>query len=112
MSRKDRVESLIKRELAGLLMRIGHRSLSLMSIISVELSSDLSSAKVYYSLFGPEADVDRTQNYLRKSAGYIKGELGKAIHLKHIPNLRFYYDNSLEKGDELIQKIDSLGPSS
>lgn len=111
MSRKDRVEALIRKTLSEVLMQIGHRALSLMSITAVKMSNDLSSARVYYSVFGTNADPEKTQQYLKKSAGYIKGELGKAIHLKTIPNLRFYYDDSLQRGDALIGKIDALGPS-
>jgi len=109
MSRIDRVEELIKQEIANILIKKAndHR-IGFISIQKVKVTKDLSHAKVFYSQIGSDEEKKKTYRALRSASNYIKGELGKVISLKTIPTLRFIFDESIERGVELANKIKGL----
>ena len=83
MSRRDRLESLLKREISTILQtKIQDDRIGFISIISVSLNSDLKIAKVFYSLFGKLDERQKTHKVLEGISGLVKGELGKVLHLK------------------------------
>lgn len=108
MSRLDRIDSLLKKEISAVIQHKLDAKIGFLSITEVDVNKDLSHAKVYYSMIGSEEDKEKTHKALVKAAGYIKGEVGKVVRLKKIPTLRFIYDNSLERGNVITQKINSL----
>jgi len=74
----------------------------LITITEVEVSADLSGARVYYSLF--ESDAEKRSlidTSLKNKAGDFRGELGLNLHLKRIPRLYFIYDETEEKAADL-----------
>lgn len=93
-------------------------STGLVSVTAVDVSGDGSIATIFltYLPFG-EVDEDKIAenrkevlSAMEKSKGLIKREIGQQIKLRHIPNLIFKFDNSLEYGrhiDELIEKVKS-----
>ena len=108
MSRIDRVESLLRQEIAKVLQDKLRDELGFISITVVRVSKDLSSARVYYSQLGSIEDKRASFEILKKKAKWIKGELGRVLRLKTIPNLRFLYDPSLSDGDQILQNIDAI----
>lgn len=74
------------------------------TMTGIQLSNDLRSAKIYYSIFGEKELVARTQAGLDSAKGYIKRELGRRMALKYVPDITFIYDTSLETGSR-IEKI-------
>ena len=107
--RLERISALLKIEISRILRQtINDPKIGFISIIEIKLSKDLGIAKVYYSQIGTEQEKEETLERLKKVRGVIKGELGRVLHLKTIPNLRFVYDASLEKGVDLVQKINDL----
>jgi len=108
MSRIERLNSLIKQEIAAILRKFDDAKVRLVSIIDVEISKDLTLAKVYYSQIGSDEDKKKTYWRLKTSARFIKGEIGKVIHIRTIPNLVFIYDESLERGDRVLEKLKQL----
>ena len=114
MNRIKRVEALIKEEIASILHKKIHNTrIGFVSIIDIKISKDLSHARVFYSQIGTEDEKEETFKNLKKAAKFIKGEVGKVIRVKTIPNLRFIPSDSLEKGSELVRKINALNtPSS
>ena len=78
------------------------------TLTSVEVSRDLSVAKVFYSVLGDE-DVQRTaQRGLENVAGFLRGEAGRRMRLRTIPQLRFHFDASLERGQRIEQLLREL----
>ena len=76
------------------------------SLTAVDLSRDLSVARVYYSMLDPDADPVPVQAGLEKAAGFLRGKLGRAIKVRHVPELRFEHDDSAAEGQRLSDLIE------
>ncbi|PKO83613.1 MAG: ribosome-binding factor A [Betaproteobacteria bacterium HGW-Betaproteobacteria-11] len=110
-ARSDRISEQVRRELADLLRfhlkdpRIAAK-LALVTVTDVEVTPDYAHAKVFYtSMAGEEANVILDEG-LKRSAGFLRRELGRRIRLHQIPELHFIYDESIERGARLSQLID------
>ncbi len=66
----------------------------LMTITKVEMSSDGRYAKIGVSFVGGEGDPDVAVAALVRSAGFLRGEVGRRLGLRHAPELRFVHDHS------------------
>jgi ribosome-binding factor A len=114
-SRSDRVAQQMQRELSELIrMEIKDpRMGGLVTITDVEVTRDLSHAKVFYTLMSGEDE--ETWKTLNRSAGFLRNELGRRIKLFKMPDLHFHYDHSIEQGmslDKLIdQAMKTTGPA-
>jgi ribosome-binding factor A len=108
MSRMVRVESLIKQEIARIIQQDFRSNLGLISLTGIKLANDFSTAIVYYSHLGSESEKRKALDKLNRSAPFVKGQLGKHIRLKRIPDIRFRLDDSLERGFNAIKRLDSL----
>jgi ribosome-binding factor A len=75
------------------------------SVTAVEVSRDLSHATVWFSLLDPEADPAPAAAALARAAGLIRGKLGRAMYIRHVPELHFRHDESLERGARLSDLI-------
>jgi ribosome-binding factor A len=76
------------------------------SLTAVDLSRDLSVAKVYFSLLDPDADPAPAEDGLKRAAGFLRSKLGAALKVRHIPELRFVHDDSIAHGAEIARLID------
>lgn len=109
-SRMKRVEALMLQSIPTIIkQKINDERIGFISFTGVEIAKDLSVAKVYYSQIGSDEEKERTFKGLCSAAGAIKGYLSNIVQLKRIPNLRFFYDDSLERGAETLRKINELG---
>jgi ribosome-binding factor A len=101
------VAELIQRELSDLLRReVRDPRVGMITITAVDVSPDLSHAKVFFTLL-EEKDKDTTIQGLQRAAGYLRTQIAHRIKLYTTPELRFLYDESVERGDRLSQLIDS-----
>ena len=111
-SRSQRLGAQVLRTLSELLrFEAKDPSLSRVSLTAVDLSRDLSVAKVYYSLLDPEQDPRPVQEGLHRASGFLRGRLGKELDIRHVPDLRFAHDDSIAHGAELSRLIDSARDS-
>jgi ribosome-binding factor A len=108
MSRIIRVESLLKQEISTIIQKDFRSNLGLVSITGVKVAKDLANATVYFSHFGIESERKKATEKLKKAAFFIKKQLGQTVRLKRIPNLIFKFDDSLERGSQLLQKINQI----
>ena len=110
MSRKDRVEALVKQEIAHIVQTklSNNTKIGFITILRVELSNDLANAKIFYSQIGSDLEKKQTRKALMNSTKFVKFELGKALRLKIIPNIRFVFDEALEKAFNVINKLNKL----
>jgi ribosome-binding factor A len=106
MIRRDRVASVLVREISDIVMReIKDPRIGFITITSVDLSPDLKSAKVYFSCLG---DKPKSLQTLTHAKGFIRSSLAHRMRLRTVPELDFEIDNSYEHGkkiDELFEKI-------
>jgi ribosome-binding factor A len=108
-SRTQRVGGQIQRELAQIIQQeLRDPRLGLVTISAVEMSKDMSHAKVYITLMNPDQDVDGTLKVLKKASGFLRRALGKRIVLRVLPELHFVYDRSLERGLRVDALLDSV----
>ena len=84
------------------------RVAGLTSVTEVQVTRDLHYASVYVSIFGTTEDKEKTLQALNGAAGYIRSEVGKRIRLRHIPEITFSLDNSIEYGARIENVIKTL----
>ncbi len=78
----------------------------LTSVTRVEISRDLEWANVYVSVFDDQGAQNKTMQALQNASGYIQTLLAKALPIRQCPHLNFRLDESLKKGDQVMQMID------
>jgi ribosome-binding factor A len=78
------------------------------TVSAVELSGDLSVARVFFSSLEPDADPKPPLMALEKAAGFLRGRLGRELRLRKVPQLRFSHDESAGRGLELTHLIDAV----
>ena len=106
-SRTLRVGEQIRRELAELIRNeVKDPRVGMVTISDVEVTKDLAHAKVFFSVLGSESDVAASAEGLHRAAGFLRRELGKVMRLRVVPELRFVYDDTQERGTRLSALID------
>lgn len=111
MSRRtERTGKLIQREISALLERgVNDPRLSkFVSVTEVILSADLRHAKVYVSTLGGEVNKDDLLAGFNNASGFLRRELAIHLGLKHMPELSFHYDDSIERGARLLKLMGEL----
>ena len=105
--RPQKLGDQIQRELADLLAReLRDPGVGMITITSVDVSPDISHAKVFFTMLEKNR-LEDTLHGLRRAAGFLRSQLAKRIKLYTTPELRFEYDASVEHGDRLSRLIDS-----
>ena len=106
-ARPQKLGDLIQRELSELVQReLRDPRVGMITLTSVDVSPDLSHAKFFYTTLDP-AHVDQAAQGLKRAAGFLRSQLAKRIMMYTTPELRFAYDESVERGDRLSRLIDS-----
>ena len=125
--RVQRVADQIQRELASLIqMEVSDPRVGMVSVTGVEVSRDLAHAKVFVtvlntltddseinkSTLSEPGDLDKLEikeniDALNKAAGFLRSLLAKRLSTRSVPKLRFHYDSSIERGQQLSSLIDS-----
>jgi ribosome-binding factor A len=110
--RVERVNSLIRQELSELLQRQvkDPRLGDFLAVTEVITSPDLKYARVFVSRIGSEEEKQKTLSTLASASGFFRRELAKRLKMRHIPELSFEWDNSIEQGNHLLQLIDKVTP--
>ena len=109
--RIERVNSLIRQEISELLLqhikdpRLGN---NFISVTEVKTSSDLKHSKVYVSSITTEEEKEKVLKALSSASGFIRKELSRRLKLRYTPELVFQWDNSLERGDQILKLIDEV----
>ena len=105
--RTRRIAELLQRELAGVIQRELHDPrIGQLTLTSVDVAPDLSHAKVYITQLSGIARAPETLKVLNKAAGFLRHALRERVELRVIPQLRFMYDESVEKGAAISSLID------
>ena len=107
--RADRVGGQVKKELCDLLRKeIRDPRLDSVTIMGVDLSDDLRSARVFFSVAQEEeARVDALAGF-KSASGYLKRRLSTRLELKYTPELRFIYDESLDRATDLNKLLKTI----
>ncbi|WP_290783841.1 30S ribosome-binding factor RbfA [Halomonas sp.] len=106
--RTDRVADQLQKELAVLIQReIKDPRLGMVTVSGVEVSRDLGYADVHVTLLGEDTPEQIKENLkvLKQAAGFLRSQIAKRIKLRHVPELRFHYDESVVRGQRLSSLI-------
>ena len=76
------------------------------SLTAVDLSKDLSVARIYFSLLNPDDDPQPALDGLQRAAGFLRSKLGSTLTVRHMPELRFVHDDSIAHGVAITRLID------
>lgn len=108
-NRGFRVADQIQRDLAELIAReLKDPRVGMVTINAVEVTPDYAHAKVFYtSLAGAEHEREIARG-LSHAASFLRRELGRRLHIHHIPELHFVFDASVERGSRLSHLIDEV----
>ena len=112
-SRAHRVAGLLRAELMELLLRGGLRDKAVADayITDVAFTDDLRHARVYFRLTRPTLGAKDRENALaalEKAAGYLRRELGPRLQLQYMPDLKFFWDDGLDRAAAVDAVLDEI----
>ena len=108
-NRPDRVAEAIRDELSQLLAREVHDpGVGFITLTRVKMSPDLQAARVYYTTMGDEKAQRETAKALKRAAPFLRRQLGQRIRLRRVPEVAFFYDESIAQGDRIEQILQEL----
>jgi ribosome-binding factor A len=104
-SRSARVGDQIRTDIAELLAREVHDpGIGFLTITHVQVTPDLQQARVYYTTLGDDKVRRDSQRALERASPFLRRQLGRRLRLRRIPELRFFFDETIERQDR-IEKI-------
>ena len=96
-------------EVADILMRkIKDPRVRSVTVTDVELTNDLRIARVFVTALGDEAETKDVFAGLSKASGFVRGELGRRLTLRYLPEVVFVKDDSGPRGDRVLQLLDEI----
>ena len=109
--RPEKVAHLMRREVADILERKlrDPRLGSTVTVTDVQITHDLSFARIFVTVLGDEEARSRAMETLKRATGFVRHELGDRLDLREVPELRFEYDDSLDRGhrvEDLLRKLE------
>ncbi|WP_165394488.1 30S ribosome-binding factor RbfA [Pseudoxanthomonas winnipegensis] len=112
--RTDRVSAQLRRELGTLVHEaMREHGLPSVSVSDVEVTRDLAHAKVFVTALMPERSTEAVKG-LKELAPQIRYALARAVKMRHVPELHFHYDDSVDRGEriETLLRENPLPPES
>ncbi|QYR19730.1 30S ribosome-binding factor RbfA [Paenibacillus sp. sptzw28] len=107
--RVGRVGEQLKKELSQIIQtELKDPRIGFITVTGVEVTSDLSQARVFLSVLGSDEQKEETLKALARGTGFLRSELGKRIRLRHTPELLFKFDSSIEYGSRIESLLDQI----
>ena len=110
-TRVDRLSQQMQQEIAVILQREikDPRLHTMITVSDVDVSRDLSHAKIFVTFLGLEADkVKVNLDILNDACGYIRSLIAKRIQARIVPTIRFYFDQSLDQGIRMANLVEQV----
>ncbi|CAA0094306.1 30S ribosome-binding factor RbfA [Zhongshania aliphaticivorans] len=107
-SRTARIADFLKRELGSFIQKeLRDPRLGMVSVIDAQVSRDLSHAKIYVTVMGKNTAEEAKESLavLNKAAGFLRSQVAKINNARTTPQLRFYYDTSVNRGQHISKLI-------
>ncbi|MBR3925807.1 MAG: 30S ribosome-binding factor RbfA [Akkermansia sp.] len=105
--RLDKVNELMKREIGSFIQKEFEWNGTIVSILQVEITEDLKEGRVWVGVVGRMAPAQVIEK-LTKNRGVIQKAVSKRVVLRNTPRLTFKYDNSAQRGVELVNLLDDI----
>ncbi len=110
--RTERVGDQIRMEIADILTRrVKDPRVGFVTITAVDVSADLKQAWVYVTVLQQGPQETETLDVLARAEGFIKGELGRRLKLRYVPDLKFVKDTSVDRVSRVLHLLDEVRPS-
>ncbi len=104
----ERINHMIREEVSKILMlELKDERFKIVTVTDCDTANDLSYCKVYVTVLDEEKRDDILKA-LNKASGFIRSELAKRIEIRHIPELKFFYDESISYGENIEKIIDKI----
>jgi ribosome-binding factor A len=108
-SRPQRVADQIRTEIGQLLTRDVHDpGIGFVTITRVQVSGDIQQARVYYTALGDDTARRNSARALERATPFLRRQIGARLRLKRVPELRFFYDESIAGQDRVEQLLHDL----
>ena len=108
-NRPDKVGEAIRDELSQLLARDVHDpGIGFITLTRVSVTADLQLARVYYTSMGDEKAQRETARALARATPFLRRQIGARIRLRRVPELTFFYDQSIAHTDRIEQILQDL----
>jgi ribosome-binding factor A len=108
-SRPARVGDSIRQELSELITRqVKDPGIGFITITDVKVTPDLQIARVYYTTIGDEKSRLQTRRALDRAMPFLRRRVGQRLQLRRVPELEFFFDESIERGDRIERIIQEL----
>src|SRR5687767_823160 len=105
--RNRRIESEMQRVLSELVSReVKDPRVGMVTITEVRIATDKSSARVFFTPFASKHSPEEVLEGLTRASGFLRGEVGRRLSLRHAPRLEFEFDDSFDKAAKLTALID------
>jgi ribosome-binding factor A len=106
--RTDRVSAQLRRELGTLVHdAVREHGLPSVSVSDVEVTRDLAHAKVFVTALQEERSVEAVKA-LKELSRELRYKLGRAVKMRHVPELHFHYDDSVDRGERIENLLRDL----
>ncbi|MCX6004965.1 MAG: 30S ribosome-binding factor RbfA [Chloroflexi bacterium] len=108
--RTERLNQFIQNEISDLLCKHVNdpRLNGLISVTRVSATTDMRNAKVFISALGENIDKDEILKGFASASGFLRRELAHRLNTRVTPELEFYFDDSIERGVNLVNFIDQI----
>jgi ribosome-binding factor A len=107
--RPIRVGEQIREDLTELITREVHDpGIGFITITRVNVTPDLQQARVHYTTLGDEKARRETGRALERAAPFLRRQLGRRLRLRRVPELQFFYDESIERHDRIERILQEL----
>lgn len=107
--RPERLAEAIKQEISDVLRdEMKDPRIGFVTITRVVVSNDLRYAKIYVSVMGEEKQKNESAQALQRAKGFIRSELGRRIRLRHVPEISFVLDESIDHGIKVLDLLNKV----
>lgn len=108
-TRPSRVADQLRAEITDLIAREVHDpGIGFLTITHVKVTPDLQVARVYYTTLGDDKARRESQRALQRAAPFLRRHIGRRLHLKRVPELEFFFDEAVERGDRIEQILQEI----
>ena len=104
--RSEQLEKALIREINNIIYRkINDPRIKFVTITRIKVSPDLKYADIFVTIFNDESQQKKALKGLKNATKFIRGELGKDLKLRHVPNIKFKIDEDLEHQYKLLKIV-------
>ena len=108
-TRQRRVQELLVQEISEIVRReLQDPRIGFVTITEAEVTPDLRHARVFFSVLGDATQREETATALNRAAGFVRSEFARRAQMRYVPDIRFQFDPSAERGARISQLLEQV----